>query len=75
MYSGKVVMSRRKEAEGLIYTGKCQGTKQWPILPHHISIRFGLGFFKYPFYSRILVLLIFLYSKLKLLLSLGRYSA
>ena len=36
MYSGKVVMSRRKEAEGLIYTGKYQGTKQWPILPHHI---------------------------------------
>jgi hypothetical protein len=22
----------------LIYTGKCQGTKQWPILPHHNSI-------------------------------------
>jgi hypothetical protein len=28
-------MSRRREAEGSIYTGKCQGTKQWPILPHH----------------------------------------
>ena len=26
---------RRREAEGLIYTGKCQGTKQWPILPHY----------------------------------------
>jgi len=35
----------RREAEGSIYTGKCQGTKQWPILPHHsrnlILVEFG----------------------------------
>ena len=39
-----------------------------------VSIRFGFGFFKYLFYSRILVLLILLYNKLKFLFSLGRYS-
>ena len=32
---------RRREAEGLIYTGKCQGTKQWPMLPHYTS--YGLA--------------------------------
>ena len=31
--------------------------------------------FKYPFYSRVLVLLVLLYAKLKLLLSLGWYSS
>ena len=36
MYSQQVVMRRRKGAKGLIYTGKYQGTKQWPILPHYI---------------------------------------
>ena len=36
-----------------------------------ISVGFRLRFFKYLFYSRILVLFIFLYSKLKLLLGLG----
>ena len=35
IYSQQVVIERRREAEGLIYTEKCQGTKQWPILPHH----------------------------------------
>ena len=40
-----------------------------------VSIRFRFGFFKYPFYSRVLVLLVLLYTKLKLLLSLGRYSS
>jgi hypothetical protein len=40
-----------------------------------VSIRFRFGFFKYPFYSRIPVLLVLLYAKLKLLLSLGRYSS
>ena len=42
---------------------------------YRVSVRFRLRFFKYPFYSRILVLLVFLYSKLKLLLSTGRYNA
>ena len=36
-------MMRRREAEGSIYTGKCQGPKQWPILPHH-SIRHNVSF-------------------------------
>ena len=34
-------MMRRREAEGSIYTGKCQGTKQWPMLPHYTS--YGLA--------------------------------
>jgi len=38
-------------------------------------VKFRFGFFKNPFYSRILVLLVFLYIKLKLLLSLGRCSS
>ena len=41
---------------------------------YRVSIRFGFGFFKYSFYSRVLVLLVLLGAKLKLLLSLGRYS-
>ena len=36
-----------------------------------VSIRFRFRFFKYLLYSRVLVLLVFLYSKLKLLLSAG----
>ena len=40
-----------------------------------VSVRFGFGIFKYPFYSRILVLLVFLCGKPKLLLSMGRCSA
>ena len=36
-----------------------------------VSIRFRFGFFKYPFYSRIPVLLVLLYIRFKLLLSLG----
>ena len=35
-------------------------------------IRFRCGFFKHLFYSRILVYIVLLYTKLKLLLSLGR---
>ena len=31
-------MVRRREAEGSIYIGKCQGIKQWPMLPHYNSI-------------------------------------
>ncbi len=42
---------------------------------YRVSIRFWFRFFKYPFYYRVLVLLIFSYTKLKLLLSLGRYSS
>jgi hypothetical protein len=38
---------RRKEAEGSIYTGKCQGTRGWSSLPHHninlVSINLVLG--------------------------------
>ena len=40
-----------------------------------VSIRFRFKFFKYPFYSRILVLLISSRSKLKLLLGFRQYSA
>ena len=39
---------------------------------YRVSIRFRFRVFKYPFYSRVLVLLISLYSKLKLLLSSRR---
>ena len=42
---------------------------------YRVSIRFRFRFFKYSFYSQILVLLISLYSKVKLLLSLGQYSS
>ena len=28
---------RRREAEGLIYTGKRQDTRRWSILPHHTT--------------------------------------
>ena len=42
---------------------------------YKVSIRFRFGFFKYPFYSRILVFLVLLCIKLKLLLSLGQYSS
>jgi len=42
---------------------------------YRVSIKFRFRFFKYALYSRVLVLLVFLYSKLKLLLSIGRYSA
>ena len=38
MYSRQVVLARRREAEGSIYTGKCQGTKQQSILPHYNRI-------------------------------------
>ena len=38
---------------------------------YRVSIKFGLGFFEYFLYGRILVLLIFLYSKLRLLFGLG----
>jgi hypothetical protein len=43
------------------------------IIRYKVSVRFQLRFFKYLFYSRIPVLLIFLCGKLKLLLNLGRY--
>ena len=36
---------------------------------------FRFRFFKYSFYSRVLVLLVLLYTKLKFLLSLRRYSS
>jgi len=36
MYFSRFVIIRR-EAEGLIYIGKCQGTKQWPMLPYYTS--------------------------------------
>jgi len=39
------------------------------------SVRFRFRFFKCSFYSKILVLLVLLYIKLKLLLSLGRCSS
>ena len=42
---------------------------------YRVGIRFGFGFFKYPFYSRVPVLLVLLCAKLKLLLSLGRRSS
>ena len=42
---------------------------------YRVSIRFRFGFFKYPFYSRIPVLLVLLYIKLRLLLGLGRCSS
>ena len=42
---------------------------------YRVNIRFRLRFFKYLFYNRILVLLIFLYSEFKLLLGLGQYSS
>ena len=42
---------------------------------YKVGVKFGCGFFKYPFYSRILVLLVLLYTKLKHLLSVGRYSS
>ena len=45
------------------------------LLIFRFSIRFWFRLFKYPFYSRILVLLVLLYAKLKLLLSLERYSS
>ena len=38
---------------------------------YRVGIRFRFRFFKYLLYNRILVLLVFLYSKLKLLLSVG----
>ena len=40
-----------------------------------VSIIFGFRLFKYPFYSRVLVLLVHLYTKRKLLLSLEWYSS
>jgi len=40
-----------------------------------ISVRFRFRFFKHPFYSRVLILLVLSYIKLKLLLSLGRRSS
>ena len=39
-----------------------------------ISIKFRFRFFKYPFYNKILVFLIFSYNKLKLLYSFKWYS-
>ena len=36
MYYGKLVIIRRRGAKGLIYTGKCQGTRRWSILLYHI---------------------------------------
>ena len=42
---------------------------------YKVGIRFRFGFFKYSFYSRVLVLLVLLGAKLKLLLSLGRRSS
>jgi len=39
-----------------------------------VSVRFRFGFFKYAFYSRVLVLLVFSCGKLKLLFSAGWYS-
>ena len=36
MYSWQVVIIRRRRAEGLIYTGKCQDTKWWSSLPYYI---------------------------------------
>jgi len=44
---------------------------------YKVSVGFRFGFFKYPFYGRILVLLVLLYIKLKfrLLLGLGWYSS
>ena len=40
-----------------------------------VGIRFRFGFFKYSFYSQVLVLLISLYSELKLLLSFRQCSS
>ena len=40
-------------------------------IKYRVSIKFWLAFFKYLLYNRIQVLLIFLYSKLRLLLGLG----
>ena len=37
-------------------------------IKYRVSVRFRLRFFKYPFYSRILVYLVLLCTKLKLLL-------
>ena len=44
------------------------------VLSKYLILVLVFGFFKYPFYSRILIYLVLLYTKLKLLLSLGRYS-
>jgi hypothetical protein len=42
---------------------------------YRVGIRFRFRFFKYLFYSRVLVLLVLSGAKLKLLLSLGRRSS
>src|ERR1700733_1418798 len=42
---------------------------------YRVSIRFRFRFFKYSFYSGVLVPLVLLYTKFKLLLSLRRYSS
>ena len=39
------------------------------VLDTELVLDLGFGFFKYPFYSRVLVLLVLLYTKLKLPLS------
>ena len=44
------------------------------VLGIELVLDLSLGFFNYSLYYRILVLLVVLYTKLKLLLSLGRYS-
>ena len=44
------------------------------VLGIELVLDLGLGSLSILLYSRILVLLVFLYSKLKLLLSAGRYS-
>jgi hypothetical protein len=41
---------------------------------YKIGVKFRFRFFKYPFYSKILVLLVFSCGKFKLLFSIGRYS-
>jgi len=43
-------------------------------IKYKIYIRFGFRFFKYLFYNKILVFLVFPYIKLKFLSSLGRFG-